>query len=296
MKTHKIQRLLTIIVFGLFTSFALNAAIDLGIRALSLGGAYRAVGTGNDSIYYNSASLSIPQRYDLATDYIYDFKSRQHNIGASIVDSSTSLVTAGIAYNLGIDARAKENTYAHLGSMSLSATVWEQSLFVGALVKYAHMPKITSDEKVSQFNMDAGLLFRSSIGLSIAAAGYNLILTDSKRLPMSLGFGAAFSNSQNSDPNGLTGLFTVALDWLMLMDDLQVDAEIIHSLHGGGEFVVVKYFPLRAGYSYNLLEESHEMSVGAGAVSNQAGIELFYRFGLKKSKASVGGILVNLYL
>ena len=45
-----------------------------GVRAQAFGGAYRAVATGNDAIYFNPAGMVFNKTYDLDAEYLYQKK------------------------------------------------------------------------------------------------------------------------------------------------------------------------------------------------------------------------------
>src|SRR5580700_930394 len=71
----------------------------LGVRAQSLGGAIRASANSNDIIAYNPAGMLKYRRSGADFDYLMDYLSGDHRLGASLIDSNTTAWGMGLLYN-----------------------------------------------------------------------------------------------------------------------------------------------------------------------------------------------------
>ena len=248
-----------------------------GIRAQSTGGAYRAVANGNDALYFNPAGLTSFRRFNLDADWIYHDRSQFHWTGVSLSDSLTSALAAGLDFHMGVDAQnAAELSY--LVGFSLAYPLFD-IFSIGATLKYAYLPKILSDEAVNQVTGDVGLLLKFPFGLSLAAVGYNVIPVPSKRLPLSLGFGAAFNLGGKpgvaTTPAAAYSGFTIAVDWLIR--DLTTKNKMEHQLSVGGEYYFIDMIPVRLGYNWSMMDNSHRISAGLGLLFQVIEIDALFQ-------------------
>src|SRR3954469_18063599 len=69
-----------------------------GVRSLGMGGAHRALGTSNDTLYLNPAGMAIMKRYSVEASYAYDALFKLTEVGGSIVDSKSGPVAGGVGY------------------------------------------------------------------------------------------------------------------------------------------------------------------------------------------------------
>lgn len=272
-----------------------NLSEQLGLRHRGMGGAGRAIATTNDAIILNPAGMGQFSRFNLDADYLYRVDDPLHLLGLSLVDSSTGPLAGGIDFHLGIDPNMGNKSLSYLGSLALGYTVVENILYVGATGKYSFLPKSANDPvQVNQFGLDFGLLGRFPFGLSLAAVGYNLVPTGSKRLPLSVGFGAAFNIGGTpagaTDPTEALGGLTLAADWLLR--DLDSPTGLQNHFYVGGEYLLFNVVPLRVGYNANLAETEHAISVGTGFLFKDFGLDGFYEQNVSASnKRSFGGAM-----
>src|SRR5580692_9799926 len=85
--------LLSTVICGPIFSF------DLGVRAQSFGGAFRAVATSNDIILINPAGLLKFRRLGIEADYSYGLSNKNSRLTFSILDSKTTGWGLGLLYS-----------------------------------------------------------------------------------------------------------------------------------------------------------------------------------------------------
>lgn len=266
-----------------------------GVRAQSMGGAYRAVANGNDALQYNPAGLTSFRRYNLDVDWIYHDRSQFHWTGLSLSDSLTSALAAGLDFHMGVNAQnAAELSY--LVGFSLAYPLFE-IFSMGATIKYAYLPKTESEDVVSRVTGDVGLLFKFPFGLSLAAVGYNVIPVDSKRLPLSLGLGAALNLGGKpgvaTSPAAAYSGFTIAVDWLMR--DLISKDKIEHQLSVGGEYYIIDMIPVRLGYNWSMKDQAHRISAGLGLLFEVIEIDALFQQDLNEVQYRSFGAALRIF-
>jgi hypothetical protein len=246
---------------------------------------------GFDAIFFNPAGLTIFHRFEVGADYDYRQYDKTHWAGASLVDSASGAFAAGLDFHMGFTPTAAKTDLSYLGQVSLAYAIVDGILSVGVTGKYAHLPSNDYDMAQGRFTADAGLLFKMPFGLSLAAVGYNLVPVPSKRLPLSVGFGAALNfggaPGASSDAISAHSGFTLAFDWLMR--DLTAKKEIDHQLYTGAEYYIASIVPLRAGYSYSLTDHTHVLSAGAGFMLPILEIDALYQQDIYNAERRVVG-------
>lgn len=277
-----------------FSSINAHNLDELGIRASALCGAYRAIASDNDALYYNPAGIAQTKRYSIRPDYIYNISSNDHLVGVSIADSQTNVVAAGVDYHLGIDPTATAYNFTHQARLAVAYAPLE--FFSFALEgKYFVLPSADSQSGGNYLTADAGILATLPFGMSFAAVGYNLVPTSSDQLPMAFALGSALMiGGSPVVPNGLYSGLTVAFDWRM-KDLLQKD-KIKHSLHAGAEFLLFEIVPIRAGYQVALASAEHSISFGAGFASPVVGVDLLFDLGIINSSKKAIGAGITVFL
>jgi hypothetical protein len=270
---------------------------QLGVRSRAMGGAGRAISTTNEAIYLNPAALSQFRRFNLDADYVHRIDDPEHYVGLSLVDSTTDPFAGAVDFHLGIDPTKGSKSLAYLGSFALSMPVSSDYVYIGASVKYAFLPVSLADPvQVNQFDVDIGILVKVGYGLSLAAAAYNLVPTNSKRLPLSVAFGLGFSTNDTLDSAtdfnaALSGL-NIAVDWIMR--DLTNATGFQNQLMTGIEYSLFSVVPLRAGYSYALETSEHLVTGGTGFASGDLGVDGFYEQNLTNLSDRSFGAAVRL--
>jgi len=249
----------------------------LGVRAQAFGGAYRAVASGNDALYYNPAGMAFSRRYNLDADYIYHPISTAHWTGLSLVDSTTSALAAGLDVHVGIDATQKPLNLTWLGSFSLAYPIAD-IFSLGVTLRYVYLSNQTTSNGDHKVTGDIGLMLQLPFGLSFAAVGYNLLPTQTTELPLSVGFGAAFhlgaESSIASSPALAFKGFTLAVDYLL--KGLLSDKTMQHQIAIGGEYYIADIVPIRLGYEWGITEKRHVLSAGLGVFFQVIEIEALF--------------------
>jgi len=281
-----------------------------GVRSMGMGGANRAIVTGNDAIYLNPAGMSQGKKYSLEGNYQYDIGRETHAPGASIVDSVTSAMAAGVAYGYvsgkktlrtnALDGSVLSNVVdrsgniVHLGiSMPLG-----KNTSIGVAGKYMDI-SYGGRSAINAIGVDAGLLYRVSPMIALAVTGYGLTNTGSAEAPRALGFGVAV---------GPPATFQLAVDWVVDFTSAQYNESFApsqrvagtkHQVFAGMELIFAKSFSLRAGYFHDRatrLEPDNAFTVGFGyfSMKNRLGIQVAFqqRFLNTEERTLVGGFIL----
>jgi hypothetical protein len=288
-----------LLVLSLAAAPAARAQDFVGVRALSLGEAYRSIATGNDAIYFNPAGLPELKRYAVELHYQLSLVSEQHQLDASLVDSKTSPIAVGLAYTFEGAEFSKRATLQHRATLALGYRIFDQLLSVGAGFKYINVSDAIAGNYLNALSADVGVLSRLPGGLSVAAVGYNLVPIQSAHVPISAGFSGTLdlgplsglifgggprmgqvanaggmSTDALGELNGPLQDLTVSFDWW-------VDFATLYGpqsrLSTGVEYLIAAMVPLRAGYLWDQLDNDHMVSVGAGFLSPLFGIDVGYR-------------------
>lgn len=266
---------------------------SFGIRPMALGGAFRAVASGNDGIHYNPASIVLPKRFSADLNYLYQTASNRHWAGLSLVDSITSIVAAGVDYHLGI-LQAEHLQLTHIGALALAIPIVEDFLSFGGTLKYLHFPEIPSDAGMSQFSADLGATAYLPFGISVAAVGHNLLPNRNRRAPLALGIGSAFQSgllgAESSNLQRESGL-TLAADWVFQDNPNGLS----NHLSTGAEYVVAGVVPIRAGYTWYKEENQHLASAGIGILTQMASIEAMYQQNILNAKEQSFGVAIKVF-
>lgn len=281
------------LMFASVSLATLNVSEQLGIRSRAMGGAGRAVSTTNESMYLNPAAILQFKRFNLDTDYVHRVNDQDHFVGVSLVDSTSRPFAGGVDFHMAIDPSKGAKSMGYMGSFALAFPVAEDVFMIGSTLKYAFLPITVLDTQVNNFTFDVGVLTRLPYGFSLAAVGYNLAPTNSKRLPLSVGFGLAFGTAElsgASDFSALSGL-TLAFDWLMR--DLTAESGFENQLMAGAEFMLY-VVPLRAGYTYSLDTKEHVVTCGTGFASGDIGVDGFYEQNITRIDDRSFGVAVRL--
>lgn len=297
------------LLLGMLICTQLFSESGLGIRAQALSGAYRAIATSNDALYFNVGGLSLVERYNPQLNYIYDWRGGKNKLELSLVDSATSKMAAGLAYNLTIDKPGEKTELSHLATFALAYPLWEQVLHGGVSVKYMNdRAEKNEDARFSRVSMDGGLVAILPFGFTLGAAIKNFIPTENTRAPMSVGLGAAVNiggahldTGSKKDmkilgtQHGEAGGFTMSVDYVF--DDLlKYAGKIEQSLHAGASYLIMDVAPVRLGYKWSPTHKTHAISGGAGFMTDVFSIEAFYAQGITKPEEKQLGVMMDFYL
>jgi len=293
-------RLLVVIGLAALCGAEARAQDFIGARALALSEAYRAIATGNDAIYMNPAGLAQIPRYSPELHYVFNLDDENHEVDASVVDSKTSSLAAGLAYTFQGREFTKRATLSHTATLALAYPIFPQIFAAGVGLKYVNVTDAIVGNYLNALSGDLGLLATIPGGISLAAVGYNLIPIRSTDVPLSMAFAAALDLGPLSallfgeapvvgmvpDASGaprpaglalrgpLSGL-TLAVDWQI---NFVTQARRPQSrVSAGIEYLLLDAFPLRGGYEWIEERGDHLVSVGAGFIVPYFGFDVAYQ-------------------
>src|SRR5262249_18200804 len=228
-------------------------------RNYAMGGAYRVLGPGGESLGGNPASMLLQRVYLFELSGAWDSNNKFGFATTSIVDSQTTQIAAGVSYHFVSLGRGEERRSAHLTSLGIALPLSE-NLFAGVTARY-----LLIGGTANAITLDVGLLLRLSSSLRLGVSGHNLI--DIHHPEMSRYFAIALAYS--------SGALTVTADCRLYFSS-NPPTEAAYS--GGLEYVVSGAFPLRAGYSYDNIAGTQFVSAGAGIVGGGGGgLDFGYR-------------------
>lgn len=278
-----------------FANLDLNS--QLGVRSRAMGGAGRAISTTNEAIFLNPAGFSQFRRFNLDADYVHDVNDPEHLVGLTLVDSTAQPVAGAVDFHMIVDPSKGSKSLGYMGAFGASMPILGDYLYLGAVVKYSYLPIATLDPvQVNQFGIDTGLLAKLGYGLSFGVVGYNLVPTNSRRLPLSVGLGVAFSSDDSAtsatDMGGALAGLNIAFDWIFR--DLTSAAGMENQLMAGAEYLLASIVPLRVGYNYSLEKREHVLSCGTGFASGELGVDGFFEQNLTTTDDRSFGVAVRL--
>jgi long-subunit fatty acid transport protein len=285
----------------LFLAFCMPAAADdfLGTRPLGMGGAHRAIVTGNDSIVLNPAGMSLFRRYSFEAQYLltpdYDGNGQEEHIfHASVIDNQLAAFATGLAYTrVQRGDNKKGNRYDMAFSLALS-----QNLLIGTNIKYLNFDRNFKEDATDAVTVDVGLLVRTDFGLNIGVVGYNLTNTaDYLEHPISMAAAVMYSPFRTLE---------IAFDWFInfqrpkdLLDPVNSDKETGYSYHFGVEYLLMGQFTLRAGYEYDQAQTDdgeNFWALGVGYVTQRFAFDFGYRGSFDESWKNSFGFCVRLFM
>ncbi len=245
-------------------------------RNFAMGGAYRALGGGGESVGGNPAAMVTQKMYAFELTGAWDSETKFGFASASIVDSQTSQLAAGLSYHFVSLGRGEDQRTAQVTSLGLAAPLSE-TVYVGVAGRH-----LLISGTANAITLDAGLLVRVSDALKVAVSGHNLIDIRHPEMSRYYAVGLVYG----------VGALTAAAD-------LRVDFAAVPSTqvaYGAGlEYVVSGAFPLRAGYSHDNITGNEFLSAGIGfQTSGNGGIDFGYRHELGGTKGRLFALTLKL--
>jgi hypothetical protein len=233
-----------------------------GTRALGLGGAMRAVATGDSGPLLNPSGISLIRTYQLEGSYQYVDPLSSHDARISAVDSTSGFNVGGaLYYDYHRDSPAAGVTETgHLGGASLSFPFAEK-IFVGGSAKYIHYGDPVAGTH-SGFTFDAGITLRPLPQFSLGVVGCNLVDKGTVWAPRSLGGGAA-----------LLPIPALLFVFDTVIEKVYADPTRDQAIHymGGGEFSFASSAAIRAGGGRDGLSKNSYVSAGISVLSAEVG-------------------------
>lgn len=229
-------------------------------RAYAMGGAYRALGIGGEAVTGNPAAMSLYRRYMVDVSGAWDLRTKFAFGNVTILDSSTNIIAAGLAYHLASIGRGQARRIAHCNTAASSIPI-SDNLMLGAAAKHFLM---TGARESNAITLDAGLLVRLFAGLTISLSGHNLIDVSNPDITRYYALAAGWSG----------GGFNVAAD---MRADFGIAPTVQLAFNAGAEYVLAQAFPIRLGYTLDKISGRQDLSGGVGIYIEGTGLDLAYR-------------------
>jgi hypothetical protein len=234
---------------------------------MGIGGAGRALVTGNDALNLNPAGLAWAKLYSLEASVRDDLRGSDTWINVSIIDSQAGPIAGGISYTY-IDRLGPDGAKTQLGhQIDLAlATRLSESMSMGLTARYLKGDENDGDSEYQLFTIDAGYQWRLAQGLSLGLTAYNVTNTEQSTAPITYGGGLSYA----ADSFGISA-------------DMYYNAQSDKPKYLAGLAYLLGYnFPLRAGVTYDGLDESIFVSGGIGYQDEGLSADLAYRQRVEK--------------
>jgi len=271
----------------------------IGARPLGMGGAHRAIVTGNDAISLNPAGMSLFRRYSFEAQYLVmpDWAGKdsqaEHIFNASVVDNQLAPFATGLAYTRVERGKSKKgNRYEMAFSYDLS-----QNLMIGVNTKYLNFSRDGKSKAVDAVTVDVGLLLRFDFGLHLGVVGYNLTNTaDYLEHPISMAAAVMYSPFRSLE---------LSFDYFVNFQQPKDPTDPIgkkttgYSYHMGAEYLIMGQALIRAGYvidQANPVDDEQYWTVGAGYVSTTFALDFGYQGSIYHSWNNTFGVVLRLFM
>jgi hypothetical protein len=235
-------------------------------RGLALGTGVRASAISTSALVYSPAALSLGNLYHIEgnVDYLSDLHPVA--LGASVVDSSTSRVGAGISLRGFLSG---DNRVGGIdGRLGLGLSL-SDAFAIGVSGRYVSLNADDPPIDVTAFTMDASVRVMPTDGLQFDLGVLNFIDANDPYVPLML---------RGSVAVGLGQSFSLGADVLADMTSYDKPQLI---LGGGGEYLAANSVPLRIGYSADLARKFHFVTAGIGYTDQRIGLDLGLRQEIK---------------
>jgi len=263
-----------------------HAEPHLGVRALSLGGADRALASSNDTIFLNPSGIIKKRKFSSDLDYVWEIKAKAHRAGVSLVDSQTGAWGLAVAYN-GRFVEDKKIPDTHLLYLAAAMPIMSDMFAIGLSMHYRHDPGLGPDPYANFFNLNAGILINLPVGLSFGAVADNLIKAKGHEKELGVALATAFDLGVVLPAAPLT----VSFDWLM--DDVKNAQDLHHIIMTGALYNIAGIIPLRLGYHADLSTRQKLISIGAGLKSGFFALDGLYQQNLKLGEDRYFGVAMS---
>lgn len=237
---------------------ALNDAAQQA-RSFAMGGAYRGIGYGTETIGGNPAMLSMYRRYQVELGGAWDVPNGFGFGGISIVDSSTNDLAYGQSYTLATFDSPYGRSTAHINSTAMAYPIADW-LHLGVSARYQ---LIYGPYATNSITMSSGLAVRLFDVWIVGFSGHNLIGVNSPLVNryFALSTSASF------------GMLTPSFEWRM-----DFNAPFPRWAFAAGiEWIAGEIVPIRAGLVWDDITGTRYVSGGLGFFSDGSGIDVSYR-------------------
>ena len=263
-----------------------RATLDLqGTRSIAMGGALRASPTGESAILLNPAGMSLMRQYIVSGLYQFRVSDEASLVNATVMDSSTNRVAAGLFYSFSHASPTKvlalpggqafdlaETIVTHEAGLAL-AYPFGTYLHIGLLTRYVNIsveqpestPLAARREDIDTVTMDFGAIVSPIESLRIAVVGYNVVPVDGYEFPIQLGLGIAYTFGSS---------FMAEFDTVL---DFSREETVAASYHGGVELFMASLLAIRGGFQHDTVREASYASGGIGFITRTVGVDLAVR-------------------
>jgi len=241
----------------------------LSARAHGMGGAWRALGLGAESGTGNPAALAAFRTYRVELTGAWDWVGKDVSGMVAVADSATSVLAAGVSYQLISLGKGPERATAHINTVAMAVPI-SDAFLIGVSTRYLLM---RGARQANAITGDAGLLFRPGEAFALGISAHNLIGTSNPEL----------TRYFTAHAGVLAGVLSVAAD---VRADFTTNQRTTLTYSGGLEYVFGQSFPLRAGYTWNGFTRASELGVGLGLLTPGGGLDLayYYDFGGERGR------------
>ncbi len=235
-----------------------------GTRATGMGTAFTGVGTGAEGLYHNPGGIATARMY--AVDATFEVTPANSMLNASIIDSTTNPnISMGAGYSYLLE-RGSDVT-GHDIRLAASVPAVEDTVAVGIGGRYMILNQ-DDVEYARGFTLDAGIIAQPAGDLRLGLAGKNLI--DVCRKPEVCG-GVTPRLVELGTAYGDPTQFTVSAD--VGSNFSQGDGPFTMRVDAGGEYLIGGMVPLRGGYRWRQLTNTHTATFGTGWRSESFGLD-----------------------
>jgi hypothetical protein len=233
-------------------------------RGLALGTGMRASAISTSALVYSPAALALGNLYHIEgnVDYLSDLHAVA--LGASVVDSSTSKIGAGIGMRGFLSG---DHRVGGLDGRLGIALALSDAFSLGISGRYIEVSADNDPYQidVQGFTMDASLRVMPVEGLQFDVGVLNFIDMNSPFVPLTIAGGVAFA---------IMPALSIGADVLADMTTFD-KAQLL--LGGGIEYLGGNTVPIRLGYSVDLARETHFIGAGIGYTDQRVGLDLGVR-------------------
>jgi hypothetical protein len=219
-----------------------------GPKALALGGAFRANGSTNDTLYFNPAAMAVAPRYGFSMFGVHDLHHNLDAYGLSVLDSSAGPLAAGLGATRLIIGPRGARTLGNLFQLSVAAPLSE-GLAVGVTGKLLRITE--NGHTANRLTPDFGALVTLD-RFTIGGVIHNVVDAQTAQLPRqyALALGVALGGGVRA---GVDAVF-----------DSVTRGSLAIAYHGGLEYEVLPILALRTGYVEDRIRGQRAVTGGVG--------------------------------
>jgi hypothetical protein len=229
-------------------------------RNYAMGGAYRALSFGTEAIAGNPAAMALYPRYQIELGGAWDVAGQNAVASASVLDSVSGPLAAGVTYQLVTFGQGVLRRTAHFNTLALCLPLLP-NVWIGASARHLLMTGAASANAITS---DAAVLMRFFDSLSLSVAAHNWIDTGHEELSPYYSLSAGW----------VTGMVALTAD---VRGDFGIPGSPLFAIGFGAEYVVGQGIPLRLGYSIDNIAQTKAVSGGIGWMSSGGSVDLAYR-------------------